>query len=114
MIEDYLRDFGLAKLARKPTMAIMDFVKEIYANAIEHKTMMSFVHGVPIPYISYYIANWYGLPNLSDDFEKYLNHIMEEGGRANIIQEVVIPGTQWTNRPNRIHGTSLVFPTNRL
>lgn len=48
MFVDYLRDFRLTKLARKPAMVIVDIVKEFYANAIEHKTMMSFVRVVSL------------------------------------------------------------------
>lgn len=37
MIADYLSDFGLTKLAGKPSLAIVDIVKEFYANAMGHK-----------------------------------------------------------------------------
>lgn len=51
--------------------------------------MITYVRGVMIPYTTNAITNWYELPqHLDDEFEEYLNHVMEENETANIIKRL--------------------------
>ena len=48
MYSEYLRDFGLLKSAGQPEDAILDVVREFYANAMESTHSTSEVRGVLI------------------------------------------------------------------
>ena len=81
------------EFCNQPKAAIVPIVREFYANAPEHNNRKVFVRGKWVSFSGRAINQFFKVPDI--DRDEYTAFIGRQIDYQDILQRIVVPGTQW-------------------
>lgn len=77
-----------------PPAAVVQLVREFYANYDDAEPDIVFVRGQSIPFTSEAINSMYNLPDVEDHFKDFAYNL-DEDQMDEVIHELCVEGTEW-------------------